>query len=156
MTMKVVLSLFEEQCICCANNEITVVITFVSQFRRDIWMVLSRCHSYRWGKDNFQSEKYALQNQRNFIIDSDNEKCLQILQNICREPSLIYFDYWCQFQLSINLIPHLLIFQSKPLWYFPSNLRNSKSPANGELWKIGLDSLSKTQHLSSKTHKPLL
>ena len=66
---------------------------------------------------------------------------VQIFKNYLRRQisAIIWFStpvgaFFMSIQnISINLIPHLLIFQSKALWYFPSNFRNSKSRVN---WKF--------------------
>lgn len=73
----------------------------------------------------------------NFSFQSTLRIQIKQISAIIRFPS--FFCYiQCQFSIfPSNLILHLLIFQSKPLWYFPSNFRNSKSWVNWKFMKNG-------------------
>ena len=48
--------------------------------------------------------------------------------------------------------PHLLIFQSKALWYFPSNLRNLKSEVNVKSCEKSVLTVSQSQSICLPKH----
>ena len=115
-----------------------------------------------------------------FISTYDHFISSQFKLSLWLNPSLISFSFQCEllpfwlhfdiisistflgqfhFNLRSNLLfwfskqfPHLLIFQSKALWYFSSNLRNLKSEVNVKSCEKSVLTVSQSQSICLPKH----